>query len=228
MTNNAIKTLRQLRLLRGLQNQDTVIAVPNFMVNKENVQMYLRLLLVAKKASPWLVLVLQVRISIIVFFLILYNMHYTQRTSCADTFIRDTWQSFHIWSCAEFQLHINKKNANNQLNVHCWYCSHFYVWDIEWKNIFSQEEIFCNFSFPFLTPQSKNFLFFVFHHKTRAWTCGFTRVPRLLKRDSPVSNFLQDLRVKNNRIVRWQLFSLCWACWHALPFHNVNPQRKFP
>lgn len=52
MTNNAIKTLRQLRLLRGLQNQDTVIAVPNFMVNKENVQMYLRLLLVAKKASP--------------------------------------------------------------------------------------------------------------------------------------------------------------------------------
>ena len=68
MTNNAIKTLRQLRLLRGLQNQDTVIAVPNFMVNKENVQMYLRLLLVAKKASPWLVLVLQVRILIIVFF----------------------------------------------------------------------------------------------------------------------------------------------------------------
>ena len=68
MTNNAIKTLRQLRLLRGLQNQDTVIAVPNFMVNKENVQMYLRLLLVAKKASPWFVLVLQVRILIIVFF----------------------------------------------------------------------------------------------------------------------------------------------------------------
>ena len=67
MTNNAIKTLRQLRLLRGLQNQDTVIAMPNFMVNKENVQMYLRLLLVAKKASPWLGLVLQVRILIIVF-----------------------------------------------------------------------------------------------------------------------------------------------------------------
>ena len=155
-------------------------------------------------------------------------MHYTQRTSCADTFIRDTWQSFHIWSCAEFQLHINKKNANNQLNVHCWYCSHCYVWDIEWKNIFSKEEIFCNFSFPFLTPQSKNFLFFVFHHKTRAWTCGFTRVPRLLKRDSPVSNFWQDLRVKKHRIVRWQLFSLCWACWHVLSFHNVNQQRKFP
>ena len=96
------------------------------------------------------------------------------------------------------------------------------------KMIFSKEEIFCNFSFPFLTPQSKNFLFFVFHHKTRAWTCGFTRVPRLLKRDSPVSNFWQDLRVKKHRIVRWQLFSLCWACWHVLPFHNVNQQRKFP
>ena len=68
MTNNAIKTLRQLRLLRGLQNQDTVIAMPNFMVSKENVQMYLRLLLVAKKASPWLGLVLQVRILIIIFF----------------------------------------------------------------------------------------------------------------------------------------------------------------
>ena len=67
MTNNAIKTLRQLRLLRGLQNQDTVIAIPNFMVKKENVQMYLRLLLVAKKASPWIVLVLQMRILIIVF-----------------------------------------------------------------------------------------------------------------------------------------------------------------
>ena len=108
MPNNAIKTLRQLRLLRGLQNQDTVIAVPNFMVNKENVQMYLRLLLVAKKASPWLVLVLQVRI------LILYNMHYTQRTSCADTFIRDTWQNFHIWSCPVFKFHIDEKNANNE------------------------------------------------------------------------------------------------------------------
>lgn len=75
MTNNAIKTLRQLRLLRGLQNQDTVIAIPNFMVNKENRADHLRLLLVAKKASPWLVLVLQVRI--LISFLILYNMHYT-------------------------------------------------------------------------------------------------------------------------------------------------------
>ena len=37
------------------------------MVKKENVQMYLRLLLVAKKASPWIVLVLQMRILIIVF-----------------------------------------------------------------------------------------------------------------------------------------------------------------
>lgn len=71
-------------------------------------------------------------------------MHYTQRTSCVDTFIRDTWQSFYIWSCAVFQLHIDKKNANNELNVYCWYCFH-----CEWKNIFSQEEMFCNFSFSF-------------------------------------------------------------------------------
>ena len=68
MTNNAIKTLRQLRLLRELQNQDTVIAMPNFMVSKENVQMYVRVLLVTKKAGPWLGLVLQVRILIIIFF----------------------------------------------------------------------------------------------------------------------------------------------------------------
>ena len=59
MTNNAIKTLRQLHILRGLQNQDTATAMPNFMVNKQYLQMYLRLLLVAKKATPWLVLVLQ-------------------------------------------------------------------------------------------------------------------------------------------------------------------------
>ena len=76
MTNNAIKTLRQLRLLRGLQNQDTVIAMPNFMVSKENVQMHVRVLLVAKKAGPWLGLVLQVRILIIIFFnLIWYALH---------------------------------------------------------------------------------------------------------------------------------------------------------
>ena len=159
MPNNAIKTLRQLRLLRGLQNQDTVIAVPNFMVNKENVQMYLRLLLVAKKASPWLVLVLQVRI------LILYNMHYTQRTSCADTFIRDTWQSFHIWSCAEFQLHINKKNANNQLNVHCWYCSHCYVWDIEWKWFSLRRKYFATSRFLSWRPSRKISSFLCFTTK---------------------------------------------------------------
>ena len=76
MTNNAIKTLRQLRLLRGLQNQDTVVAMPNFMVSKENVQMYVRVLLVAKKAGPWLGLVLQVRILIIIFFnVIWYALH---------------------------------------------------------------------------------------------------------------------------------------------------------
>ena len=178
MTNNAIKTSRQLRLLRGLQNQNTAIAILSFMVNKKKT---CRCILGGFLLQKRLVLGSFYRCAYYSYsFWILYNMHYTQRTSCADTFIRDTWQSFHIWSFAEFQLHINKKNANNQLNVHCWYCSHCYVWDIEWKNIFSKEEIFCNFSFPFLTPQSKNFLFFVFHHKTRAWTCGFTRVPRLL------------------------------------------------
>ena len=59
MTNNAIKTLRQLHILRGLQNQETATAMLNFMVNKQYLQIYLRLLLVAKKATPWLVLVLQ-------------------------------------------------------------------------------------------------------------------------------------------------------------------------
>ena len=59
MTNNAIKTLRQLHILGGLQNQETATAMLNFMVNKQYLQMYLRLLLVAKKATPWLVLVLQ-------------------------------------------------------------------------------------------------------------------------------------------------------------------------
>ena len=52
MTNNAIKTLRQLNILRGLQNEDTATAMLNFMVNKQYLQMYLRLLLVTKKTTP--------------------------------------------------------------------------------------------------------------------------------------------------------------------------------